>query len=57
MPQEQAYDVIYRHALANKDGAVAFGTTTGNLYVSDDGGEGWTAVANNLPPIYSVRFA
>ncbi|WP_437806377.1 hypothetical protein [Sorangium sp. So ce1078] len=54
---DEAYDVIYRHALANKDGAVAFGTTTGNLYVSDDGGEGWTAVANNLPPIYSVRFA
>jgi photosystem II stability/assembly factor-like uncharacterized protein len=57
LPQEQAYDVIYRHALANKDGTVAFGTTTGNLYVSDDGGEGWTTVANNLPPIYSVRMA
>jgi hypothetical protein len=57
LPQEHAYDVVYRHALANKGGSVAFGSTTGNLYVSDDGGEGWTAVANNLPPIYSVRFA
>jgi hypothetical protein len=57
LPQEQAYDVIYRHALANKEGSVAFGTTTGNLYVSDDNGDNWTAVANNLPPIYSVRFA
>lgn len=57
LPQECAYDVIYRHALANKNGAVAFGTTTGNLYLSDDGGEHWTAVANNLPPVYSVRFA
>ena len=56
LPQECAYDVVYRHALANKEGAVAFGSTTGNLYVSDDGGEGWTAVANNLPPIYAVRF-
>jgi len=44
-------------ATANKEGCVAFGSTTGNLYVSDDGGEGWMAVANNLPPIYSVRFA
>lgn len=57
LPQECAHDVVYRHALANQEGAVAFGSTTGNLYVSDDGGEGWVAVANNLPPIYSVRFA
>jgi photosystem II stability/assembly factor-like uncharacterized protein len=57
LPQEHAYDVVYRHALANKEGVVAFGSTTGNLYVSDDGGEGWEAVANNLPPIYAVRFA
>lgn len=57
LPQDCAYDVVYRHALANKDGVVAFGSTTGNLYVSDDGGEGWEAVANNLPPVYAVRFA
>ena len=57
LSQEDAYDVILRHALANQEGVVAFGSTTGNLYVSDDGGEGWTTVANNLPPIYSVRLA
>jgi photosystem II stability/assembly factor-like uncharacterized protein len=57
LPQEHAYDVVYRHALANKEGVVAFGSTTGNLYVSDDGGESWAAAGNNLPPIYSVRFA
>lgn len=56
LPQEQAWDVVYRHALANEEGSVAFGSTTGNLYVSDDGGESWATVANNLPPIYSVRF-
>lgn len=57
LPQECAYDVVYRHALANKEGVVAFGSTTGNLYVSDDDGESWATVGNNLPPIYSVRFA
>lgn len=57
LPQEAAYDVVLRHSLANKDGAVAFGSTTGNLYVSEDGGESWVTAANNLPPIYSVRFA
>jgi photosystem II stability/assembly factor-like uncharacterized protein len=56
LPKECAYDVIYRHALTNKDGTLAFGSTTGNLYVSEDGGEGWMTVANNLPPIYAVRF-
>lgn len=56
LPQENAYDVVYRHALHNSGDCVAFGSTTGNLYVSDNRGEGWTAVANYLPPIYSVRF-
>lgn len=56
LPQEDAYDVIYRHALGNSGDHLAFGTTTGNLYVSEDRGESWVTVANNLPPIYSVRF-
>lgn len=56
LPQENAYDVVYRHALSNSGDRLAFGSTTGNLYVSEDRGETWTTVANNLPPIYSVRF-
>jgi hypothetical protein len=56
LPQESAYDVIYRHALDQRHGALAFGSTTGNLYVSEDRGDRWQAVATNLPPIYSVRF-
>jgi photosystem II stability/assembly factor-like uncharacterized protein len=56
LPQESAYDVVYRHALANSGHCLAFGSTTGNLYLSEDAGDSWTAVANNLPPIYSVRF-
>ena len=56
LPQENAYDVIYRHALANQRDLLAFGTTTGNLYVSENRGDSWRTVANNLPPIYSVRF-
>ncbi len=56
LPQKNAYDVIYRHALASRGDTLAFGTTTGNLYVSDDRGDAWCTVANNLPPVYSVRF-
>ena len=57
LPQENAFDVVYRHALHNAGDRLAFGSTTGNLYVSEDRGESWQAVAQNLPPIYSVRFA
>jgi len=57
LPQEGAHDVVYRHALSSRAGTVAFGSTTGNLYVSEDRGSSWQTVGNNLPPIYSVRFA
>lgn len=56
LPQAHAYDVVYRHALSNQGDVLAFGSTTGNLYVSEDRGDSWQAVAHNLPPIYSVRF-
>lgn len=57
LPQQNAYDVVYRHGLHNAGDRLAFGSTTGNLYVSEDRGDSWTAAAQNLPPIYSVRFA
>lgn len=56
LPQENAYDVVYRHALGYSEGRLAFGSTTGNLYVSENEGDRWVAVAHNLPPIHSVRF-
>jgi hypothetical protein len=58
LPQEFAYDIAYRHGL-DVDGAgqsLAFGTTTGSLWVSDDQGDTWQAVSEHLPPIYAVRF-
>lgn len=57
LPQESAHDVVYRHALDHRNERLAFGSTTGNLYVSENRGETWSTVGNNFPPIYSVRFA
>lgn len=57
LPQEHCYDVIYRHALDARGDRVCFGTTTGNVYVSEDRGESWRCLGNNLPPVHSVRFA
>ncbi len=57
LPQEHCYDVVYRHALDARGDRVCFGSTTGNVYVSEDRGESWRCVGNNLPPVHSVRFA
>ncbi|MCC7072511.1 MAG: hypothetical protein IT383_14375 [Deltaproteobacteria bacterium] len=56
LPQANAYDIVYRHALDATNGRLCFGSTTGNLYVSDDHGESWRSVGHNFPPIHSVRF-
>jgi photosystem II stability/assembly factor-like uncharacterized protein len=57
LPQENCFDIVYRHALACSGEAVAFGTTTGNLFFSPDRGESWQALSNYLPMIHSVQFA
>jgi len=59
LPQEHAYDLVFRHAL-DIDSAgdiLAFGSTTGSLWVSENQGDSWQNVTSNLPPIYCVRFA
>jgi hypothetical protein len=59
LPQSHAYDVVYRHALAlDATGErLAFGSTTGGLWVSEDQGDSWACVTHTLPPVYGVRFA
>lgn len=58
LPQEHAYDLVFRHALdVGPDGeTLAFGSTTGSLWLSEDGGDSWATLSANLPPIYAVRF-
>lgn len=58
LPQKDAFDLVYRHGLdVDATGTrLAMGSTTGGLWVSDDGGDGWQLVNAHLPPIYAVRF-
>ncbi len=56
LPQHNAYDIVLRHGLDVWEDFVCFGSSTGNVYLSDDRGETWQCLANNLPPVYSVRF-
>ena len=59
LPQDHAYDLTYRHGLdidASGD-RLAFGSTTGSIWVTEDQGDSWQAISEHLPPIYCVRFA
>ena len=56
LPQENAYDIVLRHGLDVSGDSLCFGSTTGNVYLSEDRGETWQCLGNNFPPVYSVRF-
>ena len=59
LPQHHAYDLVWRHALAvDQSGErLAFGSTSGGLWISEDGGDSWIMPEARLPPIAAVRFA
>lgn len=59
LPQEASYDLVYRHGLdVDASGQrLAMGSTTGNLWLTETGGDRWASLSGHLPPIYAVRFA
>jgi hypothetical protein len=58
LPQEHAYDLVYRHGLdVDATGRrLVIGSTTGGVWISEDGGDSWKSVSTQLPPVYFVRF-
>ena len=56
LPQNHCFDIVFRHSLSIMDSTLAFGTTTGNLYISENWGDSWTCLNHNLPRIDSVMF-
>jgi hypothetical protein len=59
LPETPAFDLVYRHGLAiDASGErLAFASTTGGAWVSEDGGDRWQAVAARLPPVLAMTFA
>ena len=59
LPQENAFDLVYRHGLCVDDTGdrLAMSSTTGSVWTSDNGGEAWTLLSAHLPPVYALRFA
>ncbi len=58
LPQEHAYDLVFRHALDVDDtgDVLAFGSTTGSVWISEDGGDSWIELSSHLPPVYAVQW-
>ena len=58
LPQKDCYVNVLRDAMAVDTldpGGVYFGTTGGQVYVSPDGGDHWTAIVRDLPGVLSVE--
>ena len=59
LPQQHAYVTVLRDAMdadQRARGRVAFGTSSGHVFLTGNGGERWTPVADFLPRVLSVRF-
>jgi photosystem II stability/assembly factor-like uncharacterized protein len=60
LPQHEAYETVLRDAMSAdtaRPAGVYFGTRSGKLFGSANGGDAWSEMANGLPPIVCVRAA
>jgi hypothetical protein len=58
LPEKNCYVNVLRDAMAvdTLDSCgIYFGTTGGQVYVSPDGGDSWSAIVHDLPPVLSVE--
>lgn len=56
LPQENCFDIVFRHALDIYQNNLAFGTTNGNLYLSENFGDDWQCLSNHLARIECIKF-
>ena len=54
LPQKHCFDIVFRHAFVIDNQTLAFGTTTGNLFLSENGGDSWRCLSSHLPRIDSL---
>lgn len=58
LPQQNCYVNVLRDAMAVDGldpGGIYFGTTGGQVYASADGGDHWTSIVRDLPPVLAVE--
>ncbi len=58
LPTGFSGDLVYRHGLDidTSGERLIMGSTTGNLWISNNQGDSWQCLSNYLPPIYAVSF-
>lgn len=57
LPQEFCFDIVFRHSFCNADSLLVFGTTTGNLFLSQNDGLDWRCLSHHLPRIDCLTFS
>lgn len=60
LPQENAFETVLRDGLAGdtlNPMGLYFGTRSGKLFGSNNGGESWGAIMEGLPPVVCVKTA
>ncbi len=56
LPQDHCFDIVFRHAFVRRATTMAFGTSTGNLFVSENDGDHWQHLHGFLPRIDALAF-
>lgn len=61
LPGQNAWYTVFRQAMTGDEDprrtGIYFGTTSGDVWASTDGGDSWRRIAEGLPRIQSLRFA
>ncbi len=59
LPKAASYDLVYRHALdIDASGErLVMGSTTGGVWITENGGDSWYQLPERFPPIAAVTFA
>lgn len=59
LPAEHSYEIVFRHAMdIDLSGErLVIGSSTGGLWISENGGDRWDCITHTLAPIYCVQFA
>jgi photosystem II stability/assembly factor-like uncharacterized protein len=58
LPQKDAYETVIRDAMSadtHDPAGVYFGTRSGKVFASADGGDTWSRIADSLPPVVCVK--
>ena len=56
LPSTFTFDLVLRHAFQKQQTTLMFGTTNGNVYVSENEGEQWELLTSNLVKINTIKL-